>query len=281
MFQIVACLETCNASNKHKNPKLKRTGTTYEVKSREVDYLKIPFDVNLEIIPVPFLGHNILDVIIGFSHRNEIKKDEFETSEQYKKRLFEKLAEPLFGQVYTDSVLVFVIENKELELTPLQKEYDADNQTLKIEIMTERVFKHDGDFDETMQGLQIMKGSSDVSETTEQNAYGAKFTVRNVRTSDYLLAIHDNKIIKEDKGFVRNLKLDPIEAKKIKDNIAALIIVKPTAPFSSWGELYRGATYSYPNRSRFSFSYLHVNLLGIWLYNNKTGVIISKIDSQQ
>lgn len=96
-------------------------------------YLNVSFDPVIQKIPVPYLGHNIEQVYEGFKRKEAKQKDEFETTEQYQRRLTEQAGKPLFGSVGQDSILAFVVRPS--------TEYDADRQTLLISLPTFEVFQ--------------------------------------------------------------------------------------------------------------------------------------------
>ena len=125
-----------------------------------------------------------------------------------------------------------------------------------------------------------------ISESEGQNAYGAKVKVKHYSSRYDYLAIHNyysylfcpNGFLNCNSiSFEKILNMGLEEAKASKDNIAALIIGKPTYPFTSFGSISSGATFSSPSSMDISMSYLHLDLLEVWFYNTETGEIISKI----
>lgn len=77
--------------------------------------------------------------------------------------------------------------------------------------------------------------------------------------------------------FVKRIKMDFAEAKAAKDKVAAVILVKPTTPYISDGAILRNATFDNPTEYFHQLYYVDVNLLEIWIYDKRTGKIISKI----
>ena len=118
LLQISLCFGTASSAVKQKPSKQKQSSTVTETTAKSEikpspEYLSVPFDMSVEKIPVPFLGHNALEVKVAFYHREPPAKDEFETTEQYQKRLSDRSDMPLFGSVSPDSILAFVIDDKE------------------------------------------------------------------------------------------------------------------------------------------------------------------------
>lgn len=73
------------------------------------------------------------------------------------------------------------------------------------------------------------------------------------------------------------IALNQNEAKNAKNDMRVLLIAKLTDPLISVKERYHSATFSSPYNGVFSDRYIHINLNEIWIYNQKTGQIYSKI----
>ena len=78
-------------------------------------------------------------------------------------------------------------------------------------------------------------------------------------------------------SFVQRLKMQPANARAVKDNIAALILVKPTAPYISYGAILRKATFKDPTEIFIQMYYVDVDLLEIWIYKKESGELLTKI----
>ena len=74
--------------------------------------------------------------------------------------------------------------------------------------------------------------------------------------------------------------MGPSEAKVAKNRIEALILVKPTTPNISYGNLIDKATFAMPTNYFLHFYYVDVDLLEIWIYDKLTGEVITKIKSR-
>src|SRR5262245_11661503 len=72
---------------------LAQTSPTKSMASRTI-YSTVPFDPLLNRLPVGYSGHNAEQLITELSKRMNSKKDEFETTEQYQRRIDMELEKP-------------------------------------------------------------------------------------------------------------------------------------------------------------------------------------------
>ena len=268
----------------------------------ELPYLTDSFDVNIEKLPVPYFGHDIARVYSAFSERKKTdSKDEFESTEQYQKRLATQTNNPLFGSVGTDSILAFVVKPA--------SEYDADTQTLTISITTGSVWES-ARIDKSRLGLSVKRGKQDSKESIGQNAYGAKVEIHEIHSTQFELAIHNQtnfqtervldanqkrifenipgarsfppsvyESMKKD-SFVQRIKMAPEDARATKEKISALILAHPVAPYVSYGAILNKATFDNPTEYFMQMYYVDVDLKEIWIYSAQNGEILSKIGTR-
>jgi len=307
LLQMSLCVDTGSSANKPKKNSQKQLTTTKEAPPASVSkpsptYLSTAFDMNTQKILVPNLGHDIEQVYNAFDRRKKTeRKDEFETTDQYQKRLSGQSAEPLFGSVGPDSVLAFVVSPS--------SQYDADSQTLTVSIETSPVWQS-VQIDKSKLGVRIKRGETYKKKSIGQNAYGAKIEIEETYTKGFELAIHNHssfeteKVLSEyekerqkrmaemrakynlsstslDIGgktvFLQRINMGPTEAKAAKENLAALVLAKATIPNISNGAILHKATFKDPNEFFSQIYYVDVDLLEIWIYDKLTGELITKI----
>jgi hypothetical protein len=232
-------------------------------------YLNGPFEMTIEKIPVPFLGHDIEQVYKAFAMRKNAKeKDEFETTDNYQRRLSMWATKPIFGSVCQDSLLAFVA-------SPTIK-YDADSQTLTVKIEPSNVYTILGKDDNRRWGIPIKRVSTR-QKSIKQNAFGVKVQVEEFYNKRFELAIND---MEEKKIFYLQINMGPVEAKAAKNKIAVLILAKPVDPYISSGATLINATFNDPTEYFSEIYYIDVNLKEIWFFNKTTGEIIERIKSE-
>lgn len=267
-------------------------------------YLKTPFDPKIDKISVPFYGHDIEQIYRSFGNRKKsAKKDEFETTEQYQKRLANEAAAPLFDTVTPDGTFVFTVAP--------ETKYDADSQTLTISIRPEAVWQQGSSIDKSRLAIKI-KDESNSKATVGQNAYGAKVEMTERYGKDYSIAVHNfdsfettityskweleqkkrdeemaekypslrgsiSSHISGTKTIEHKITIPPAEAKNLKEVLSLLVLGKSVSPNTSYGAYLSKATYDSPTESFQQFYYVDLELQEFWVYNKSTGRIIGKI----
>ena len=265
-------------------------------------YLNAPFDIGIKRIPVPFLGHDIEQVYNAFDQRKKAEvKGEFESTEQYQKRLSNQLVNPIFGSVGLTDVLAFVVNPS--------SQYDADSQTLTISLETSKVWYPTREIverrvltDKSRLGISIKSGETIDKKSVMQNKFGAKVEVSEHYMKSFDLAVHNQsnfeteKVLSEyekenlrempgiykniDQGktvFVKRINIPPTNAKMAKDKVSTFVLVKLTTPYISDGTFLSQATFDAPSQIFHQFYYVDVDLLEIWIYDKPTGELITKI----
>ena len=298
-FFLVLCICACKDSQKEANTLKTQTSDNKSLPK----YLNTPFDMSTEKISVPFSGHDIEQLYNAFDKgKKSEKKDEFETTEQFQKRLSTQRPEPLWGSVRPNSIFAFVINPR--------SEYDADNQTLTILIETSDVWQS-SQIDKDRIALKFKDVTSTFGKKyIGQNAFGAKIEIEKCNLKSFELAIHNQHNFETEKVFsesekksqkemaefyekhnligarpspsggktviVIKLTMTPSEAKVAKEMIAALCLARPTIPNISYYAIMYEATLEYPSDLLNQKYYVDVDLLEIWIFNRQTGEIIAK-----
>lgn len=303
LFQVLLCVNTGGSADKSKRNTQKQMTTTKEAPATSVGkpsptYLSTAFDTNTERIPVPFLGHDIEQVYNAFVKRKKAEhKDEFETTDQYQKRLSSQSIQPLWGSVSPNDIFAFVVRPS--------AQYDADSQTLTVSLETSPV-RQSVQIDKDRLALRIKSGEITKQKSIGQNAYGAKIEIEETRTKGFEVAIHNHLSFKTEKilseyekeieemrakhnlpstsldiggktVFIKRITLGPTEARAAKDNITALVLVIPRTPYISSGAILRKATLKDPTEFFSQMYYVDADLLEIWIYNKLTGELITEI----
>lgn len=188
LLPIVLCVDNGSPAEKQKRnsqtvaPKKVPAPETIQKKTAP-SYLTVPFDPGIQQISVPYQGHDIEQVYQSFDRRkNAERKDEFETTEQFQRRLTEQAGAPLYGSITQDSILAFVVSPS--------LEYNADSQTLTISLPTSAVWKS-VQIDNSRLALKIKSGGVTKDKSIGQNAYGAKVEIEKTYAKGFELAIHN------------------------------------------------------------------------------------------
>lgn len=243
----------------------------------ETDSLGIPFDKNMQKVPLQFTGHGI---VLTHQTVENIKKStdksEYETTEQYQQRLASFSKSNLWGLVNLDSLLAFVVKP--------ETEYDADTQTLSVSIDAS------GDYVK-------VKRVSDTSQAVMQNVFGARSLVNSLTIEFFNLHINNIKDFRTTRKlskyeirsyantapppsagsptfFYRISSVKPHEAKIVRDEINAIFVVALRPPYIE--EMKTSGTSGTSGNSAIYNYTLEVKLLEVWCYHTQTGAIILK-----
>ena len=74
-----------------------------------------------------------------------------------------------------------------------------------------------------------------------------------------------------------NLSVPSGEAKRMKEDVSLLIIMKPNAPFTEETTDYTEPTLDKPVERLISLDMIIGDIVGAWLYNYSTGEVYNKI----
>jgi hypothetical protein len=272
-FSLV-CLTLLIVSMSFAGSKSKKTSSKKQ-SVKESLYSKLPFNESVDALPAKYMGHDIRAIYNTFEARQEkSKKDDFETTEKYNKRIEAENAKPIIGTLGLSDLFVMS--------TPAKLEYDADKSIAYATISTSMITK----------GYSIESGvlsingpniSSRNSSYLGSNAFGATTEVSSSYSKDSCLAVVNPSVLginNSDQFFygvkftVNNVNVD--KAKSLKDNIRVLLIFNITNPFISWGYSGSSATFDSPYSSSREESNVYAKVVGAWVYNYLTGEVILK-----
>jgi hypothetical protein len=210
----------------------------------------LPFETKKERLPPYYSGHNLKNVIEKLSsYKNGLRKNEFETSEEYADRISPILSR--FGLLAFSVCLKSDKDEQEIW-------YSADDRKLTVR----RLFY----------GGTFKYEDRKVRSYPAQTIGGAKVIVSVTETKFWNLELSESQARPSD-GYVQyNIEMSPETARAAKNNIRLLIIFQPagvdkTKGYASakWPSLKEGPVYNY-------------NLQGIlqemWIYNFVTGEVL-------
>lgn len=254
-----------------------------------------PFDIKTEKLPPNYKGTDIAKLYAILAKKAPLKKEEFETTAEYEK----KIAEAVPGDIYAFKIDAGSILHG-LSVSP----YDADTQKFQISLETEWLSKFTfKDYRASFIVKTIDKGSHSY---VGSNAFGATREVTSFSATQYGLALvnqqdfgssrhDDNKYnIKTPLTSIREvsitIQIPPDKAKTLKYNIGVLLLCKPALYKPDIEELFKNegndlifesydssqATIDSPTSHLYERKYINVEILAIWIYDIRTGEVISK-----
>jgi hypothetical protein len=237
-------------------------------------YASSELDRTLENLPPNFKGHDVSLVYSVFEERKkESEKSELETTEQWHQRQETLLLKPIIGRMTTGSIWTFVIDD-------IRSVYDADNQVLQVYVPLHEMLSS-GRLASNFRSMWAKFESTD-SSYVGTNGFGAIAEVHNTRYTIHHVAFGNAQAFAtaEDE-FQAQLQVrvpsGPDAARQMKPEVSALAVCRLTAPFTTSTYDSDAATVSRPYATQSRDNYVMTELLEVWIFDRKSGVIHAKL----
>jgi hypothetical protein len=204
-------------------------------------YDESTFDLTRTTLPSKYIGFDLSKLHSVLNNQNNITKDEFETTEQFTKRLAVERAKPILGKLTTDDIFAFMIRP--------ETEYDADNRIQTLYIKNSGANSDFKRLDTDDIGIGATNGNILLALTNKYNQFEW-----NIRNNEYAA----NEYVQSDIK-IRLDNISPDIAKGNKDKIRVLFIVKLVNPHAIKG--------------------VNINCTAVelWAYNFDSGNILKKL----
>jgi hypothetical protein len=235
-------------------------------------YSEVPFSLNGKSIPKGYAGHDLFKIYKKLKERQDRKKKEFETTDEFNSRIERESKIPLFGKIYSGDKLALKANSKSI--------YDADRKILSIRLSLAYSWNHN--FNMGVHGQRIKEYDK---KYIGSNAFGATKEITEEYISDTILIVKnyaEYDVLEEQ--YLRNkylqIELNEISrevAKKLKGKISTLYVFDIIEPFSDEEKYYDKATMDNPLTRIIDNKLVYGNLIEIILYNTQTGEIIYKL----
>jgi hypothetical protein len=247
------------------------------------------FSADWQKVPVGFQGDDVEKIYKILSESSNLKeKSEFETTSDYQKRVTDLSKMALPGKS-ADSILAFVYR-PEKYVGRVTAKYDADTQNLQVSILTRSVSYLDRtpkrEFVDIIGVAAKDARLKSLGSYEGENAYGVKRTIEKSLMEYFTIGINNMASFRKfhssgyESGFKLLLPVPPAKAKDIKENLAVLYVGTLVPPFTALDGTVLEPTIDKPRRVSIGNYILTMNLSEIWIYNNLTGEVISKIKSK-
>ena len=226
-------------------------------------YSQIQFDPNTLRVPPHFMGNDIVRLYKAFAALHDAEKAEFETTDQFNKRIELAEAKLFMGSKTETATLSFVI--------PVKAEYDADSEMLIVQVY--------GGPDRDNASSVRVKQSKRESSHIGSNAFGAKIAVHDTYIHSYFLLINNtNQFTNADLSIAVKMLAD--EARKIKGTLSALAVCTITKGDIQTDKdvTWKKPTFDDPHEVFEQLWFLRTNLLAIWLFDSSSGKVHTKVE---
>jgi len=248
------------------------------------------FDIQQNNLPINFKGNNFISIYTSLANLKLTDKGEFETTENYEKRLKEVANASTQGSLKVSSLYSAV---------PLHNDfywkYDADSKIMTYKGKMILGFYGDEPFDlpKKFAGkfipIQLESSKNKYKRSyVGTNALGVSTNVKEYDVDEHYIAIvnADKFNFKKREEFQDLLGYDQLEfsfklsadiAQKIKPSLRFAIIYRIVSPYITKKVDVKTATIDSPSEWLGEKKYIYANLEQLWIYDNKTGLIIEKI----
>ena len=255
----------------------------------------IPFDISQDRLPPGYNGADIAALYSYLIKKAPLKKDEFETKEEYENKVL--------GAVPND-IYAFNIKESTSSLSGLNiKPYDSDKKQYQVVLKTEYLSEYTH---KDYRASFILKTVNKRARSyIGSNAFGATREVSDYSATQYGIALTNEQNfgvnhyspssygLKSVLDSIRILNINievPIDrARSLKNNIGVLLLCKPSLYKSDKAndlgkgnqlifETYNSsrATIDSPTSHFYERMYINVEVLAIWVYDIRTGEVLSK-----
>lgn len=223
-------------------------------------YQNVSFDLNSTTLPAAYYGYDPVAFINGYQDsvqkdQQAHQKDEFETTAAYEERLKQLVSQnPFATNIYAFSVGASSVS------------YDADAQTFALE------FKADPNPQSATYSYCLLRsGAEDMGHYQAENAFGATFTVQKSLSFKYTLWLEKTEGVPSCSATA----VVPIgEAKLMKPQIRALLVVKPISPYADVSTDRTEPTFDRPIEDTINSGGIYANLLGVRFYVLSSGRVL-------
>ncbi len=248
-------------------------------KSGKNSYLTESFDLSMESLPSLFQGNDVVEIYKSLSDKLK-GKGEFETTDEYNKRISEGISKPISGNLTKDSLFAFVASE-------IEKKYDADKQLLNVKAKLSdswSIIAMSGIVAGGKGGYGIECKSSTKTEGTYSatNALGTKKEVEKFKSEKYyVVPTNYNKFSLKDEIIYKilstDIKMDTQTAIKVKESLRVLLVGKIVKPYIDSGIQIIEPSYSSPIDGVIKNMAVKMEIAEIWYFDANSGKVFLKI----
>lgn len=248
-----------------------------------------------DTIDQSFKGAPLTDFITKVDKRLDITKGEFETSDEFTKRL-EAVAKSITINGYTLQAPIAVVVNVRNSIGPTTSvgySYSADSHELALSVLAKnkKLINHRiptpgvPDPDDTADIIDISWDLEKEAHYIASNAYGASIEVKKqdikklglISSRIDWLTFERNSLYLSNAPTVARISLPPASASKILPKLSAILVFQPKPPYIAYDYDKQFPTMDFPTERAIRSKYLTGELLGIVLYSRSDGKVIYRM----
>jgi hypothetical protein len=248
-----------------------------------VNFLAGPLDLNTSNLGPNFQGNDISALYDAIKIAPALKeKSEFETTSQFVARRQSFTDKQILGTLTAKDSLAFLLPS-EFRFGGPRFEYDADSQTLEFALDGNSMTLFPDSQHPELDTIRVKGTIIDTGKYMASNAFGAKVEVEKTFSQDKGIAFSKNSWLfrTSQNPYVREFKhlfsMPPEQARALKQEGRLLLICRLENPW--FRETVHGheAKMDEPYQTTVSDYYLQVVPEQLWIFNQRTGEVLSKL----
>lgn len=247
----------------------------------DTSYSEEPLNLSLTQLPTNYKGQSPM-IVYNSLVEKFVGQQEFETKDDYKKRLAKESLTPVIGSISTNGYFAATVE-----LSEDRMRYDADQRKLGLSVSTE-LSRYSNPFRDP-RSFQIGKHFGVIDTYIGQNNFGVEKQVNETQTN-YFELIFDNPKDFNPKDFAVTtvggylnfqIPMLPSVSVSAKPELRMLIVYQLREPYVEYYKSYVAAKVTNPEEKILYWHYIHANIRQFWFYNATTGEVYQKISAQK
>ncbi|MBV9300625.1 MAG: hypothetical protein JOY62_04965 [Acidobacteriaceae bacterium] len=243
--------------------------------NRRFEYLRRPFDANVENVGPYFQGHDVEAIYKRLvTAKDALKKEEFETAAEFEKRKETTASRPILGSLTTSSTFAFRLPMaSEGSTDGWTAEYDADGQawTIAVEPSHTTFVESDRRELDTLNLKETLLSNRNYAGT---NAFGARRNVESVSIEVYGVAFRPLSKLTIEYG---GAPMPPATAKQLKPHLRGLLVCTLEEPVLLRHFHGHVPTIDDPFESVTEEKYLNIQLQQFWVFDAQSGRVLIKL----
>jgi hypothetical protein len=215
------------------------------------------------------MGNDIAQLYRAYEALGAANKAEFETTDQFNRRIEAAEAKAFMGSVTETTTLAFVV--------PMVSEYDADATALYVGV---KCADPHGDLKKVSHSI-VVGWRQGKRSYIGSNAFGASIRVDRTDVEKFDIDVRnwmDFPI--DDKDLIgSSIKSTPDEARRIKHTLSALAVcsIKRGEVLTLHDFILEKATFNDPHEYSEDIYFLNTKLVAIWFFDSSAGKIYTKV----
>jgi hypothetical protein len=247
-------------------------------------YLLKGLNVDATNVGPNFHGHDIVAIYNAINRSPFLKeKGEFETSSEFETRRAKAVIDhPIYANIRFSGYLGFIVTEDPV-YGGLGFEYDADTQTFSATLGTgglksfERLTSG-----ASLKTVVVRRLKRNHRTYIGSNTFGAKIIVHEIDTDEYGVAFYGADSLFRDypsslPAAVLSVTIPAEQARALKAYAKLMLVCHLSKPWLQNGTRHYDATLDSPYEIEFTEKYLQVVPDQLWLFDGRTGAVISKL----